>query len=281
MRSICARSKSAIIIRSCCASRMSRTIPALGYKVASEEDLDRAAAWFAHKGYPTSFPDIPYQGRTLRTCDLFGMPLDFYFRMDQADCMLRKYATYKGARIQRIDHLNCFTPDVQASLRFLYRARLPADRIYRDRRRRSAALGGVDASQGQRPRSRLHQRTRPAPASYRRVDRELARHPAHLRRDGLDRLSGQHGARSGPPRHLERVLPLYPRSRRPPRRAVHLGLSHRRSGSRAAALGACRIAQRQTLWGHPAPKSWFEEGSTFTGVPVREPVLEAQPIVAR
>jgi catechol 2,3-dioxygenase len=44
---------------------------------------------------------------------------------------------------------------------------------------------------------------------------------------------------------------------------------------------ALQDAQRQTLWGHPAPKSWFEEGSTFTGVPVSEPVLEAQPIVAR
>jgi catechol 2,3-dioxygenase len=39
--------------------------------------------------------------------------------------------------------------------------------------------------------------------------------------------------------------------------------------------------QRQTLWGHPAPKSWFEEGSPFTGVAIREPALEAQPIVAR
>jgi catechol 2,3-dioxygenase len=39
--------------------------------------------------------------------------------------------------------------------------------------------------------------------------------------------------------------------------------------------------QRQTLWGHPAPKSWFEEGSMFPGVALREPVLAAQPIVAR
>ena len=39
--------------------------------------------------------------------------------------------------------------------------------------------------------------------------------------------------------------------------------------------------QRQTLWGHPAPKSWFEEGSPFKAVPVREPVLEARPMVAR
>ena len=38
--------------------------------------------------------------------------------------------------------------------------------------------------------------------------------------------------------------------------------------------------QRATLWGHPAPQSWFEEGAAFAGVPVRTPVLAAQPIVA-
>jgi catechol 2,3-dioxygenase len=42
-----------------------------------------------------------------------------------------------------------------------------------------------------------------------------------------------------------------------------------------------RDPQRQTLWGHPAPKSGFEEGSVFPGVAVREPALAAQPIVAR
>ena len=38
--------------------------------------------------------------------------------------------------------------------------------------------------------------------------------------------------------------------------------------------------RRQTLWGHAAPASWFNEGSAFSGVAPREPVLEAQPIVA-
>lgn len=41
------------------------------------------------------------------------------------------------------------------------------------------------------------------------------------------------------------------------------------------------IPQRQTLSGHPAPNSWFEEGASFVGAPVREPALAAQPIVAR
>ncbi|WP_370689286.1 aldehyde dehydrogenase family protein, partial [Cypionkella sp.] len=38
--------------------------------------------------------------------------------------------------------------------------------------------------------------------------------------------------------------------------------------------------QRQTLWGAPAPKSWFEEGSVFAMLEPKEAVLKAQPIVA-
>src|SRR5689334_12304856 len=91
---------------------------ALGFKVASEEDLDRAAAWFKAQNLPVSFPELPHQGRTLRTADTSGMPLDFYFKMDQAPSMLQRYAVHQGARIQRIDHLNCFTPDVQTAYDF-------------------------------------------------------------------------------------------------------------------------------------------------------------------
>ena len=38
--------------------------------------------------------------------------------MDQGERMLQRYATHQGARIQRIDHINCFTPDVQTSYDF-------------------------------------------------------------------------------------------------------------------------------------------------------------------
>ena len=76
---------------------------ALGFKLASEEDLDRAADWFKRRNLPTAFPEVPYQGRTLRTADVTGMPLEFYFKMDQGERMLQRYAAYQGARIQRID----------------------------------------------------------------------------------------------------------------------------------------------------------------------------------
>jgi len=93
-------------------------VRALGFKLASDEDVDRAAFWFERRNLPTSFPDLPHQGRTLRACDIFGMPLDLYARMEQSPSMLQKYTAYQGARVQRIDHLNCFTPDVQASYDF-------------------------------------------------------------------------------------------------------------------------------------------------------------------
>mgnify|MGYP003346964647 CR=1 FL=1 len=41
-----------------------------------------------------------------------------------------------------------------------------------------------------------------------------------------------------------------------------------------------RDPRRQTLWGQPAPRSWFEEGSFYPGIPVRESTLNAKPIMA-
>ena len=38
--------------------------------------------------------------------------------------------------------------------------------------------------------------------------------------------------------------------------------------------------QRQTLWGAPAPKSWFEHGTPFDGSEPQPSDLTAQPIIA-
>ena len=38
--------------------------------------------------------------------------------------------------------------------------------------------------------------------------------------------------------------------------------------------------QRQTLWGAPAPRSWFEEGAHFAGIEPVSSTLAAQPIIA-
>src|SRR5437764_1505728 len=86
--------------------------------VLSSPSSDDTARGHEGRRLRVSWPNVPFQGRTLRTIDPVGMPIDFYFKMDRLPSMLQKYAAYQGARIQRIDHITCFTPDVQKSYDF-------------------------------------------------------------------------------------------------------------------------------------------------------------------
>jgi catechol 2,3-dioxygenase len=255
-------------------------VSVLGFKVASEEDLDRAAFWFARKGLPTSFPEMPHQGRTLRTADPLGMPLDFYFRMDQAECMIRKYAAHKGARIQRIDHINCFTPDVQQSYDF-----------YTDIGFRLTEYTETDGDDAKLWAVWMHRKGNVHDLAFTNGRGPRLHHVGVWTAGALDILhicdvmasSGFLGAMErGPGRHgISNAFFLYTRD--PDGHRVELFTSDYLTvdPDLEPLRWSLTDPQRQTLWGHPAPKSWFEEGSTFDGVPLREPVLQAQPIVAR
>ena len=256
------------------------TAHALGFKLGSEEDIDRAADWFRRQNLPVSFPEVPYQGRTLRTADPFGMPLDLYFKMDQTQHALRRYSAYQGARIQRIDHINCFTPDVQASYDFYaalgfrlteYTETDDADpKLWAVWMHRKGNVHDLAFTNGRGP--RLH-------------------HIGVWTASALDILhicdvmatNGYLAAMErGPGRHgISNAFFLYTRD--PDGHRVELFTSDYLTvdPDLEPLRWSLHDPQRQTLWGQPAPKSWFEEGTPFRGVPVREPVLAAQPVVAR
>jgi catechol 2,3-dioxygenase len=253
---------------------------ALGFKLASEEDLDRAAFWFAHKGLPTAFPETPHQGRTLRTQDPLGMPLEFYVSMEQAPRMLQRYAAYTGARIQRIDHVNCFTSDVQASHDFYaeigfrtteYTETDDADaRLWAVWMHRKGNLHDIAFTNGRGP--RLHHigvwNTGPLDILH---ACDLMATSGHLA--NMERGPGRHG--------IGNAFFLYIRDPEGHRMELFSSDYLTVDPDFEPLRWTLSDPQRQTLWGHPAPKSWFEQGSTFPGVPVRDPVLAAQPIVAR
>jgi len=77
----------------------------IGFKVGSDEELDKAAVYFNKIGQSTEWVTKHAQGRTLHTTDPFGVPLEFYFEMERGENLLQKYQLYRGARIQRIDHV--------------------------------------------------------------------------------------------------------------------------------------------------------------------------------
>jgi catechol 2,3-dioxygenase len=253
----------------------------IAFKVGSEDDLDCAAAWFKRRNLPTSFPEVPYQGRTLRTADTTGMPLEFYFKMDQSERMLQRYTAYQGARIQRIDHINCFTPDVQASYDFYTELgfRLTEYTETDDTRdpklwavwlHRKGNVHDLAFTNGRGPRLHHIGVWAAGPLDILHLCDVMAT-SGYL--PNMERGPGRHG--------ISNAFFLYIRD--PDGHRIELFTSDYLTvdPDLEPLRWSLTDPQRQTLWGHPAPKSWFEEGSEFSSVPVRDPVLEARPVVAR
>jgi catechol 2,3-dioxygenase len=276
LRGVEERNHHAIVLR----KAREPTVTALGFKLASEDELDHAAAWFRARNLPITFPEVPFQGRTLRTADAFGMPLDFYFKMDQAPSMLQRYAAHQGARIQRIDHLNCFTPDVQASYDF-----------YTDLGFRLTEYTETEDAPAKLWAVWLHRKGNVHDLAFTNGRGPRLHHIGVWTAGALDILhicdvmatSGYlANMERGPGRHgISNAFFLYVRD--PDGHRIELFTSDYLTvdPDLAPIRWTLRDPQRQTLWGHAAPKSWFEEGTCFTGVPLREPALAAQPIVAR
>jgi catechol 2,3-dioxygenase len=255
-------------------------IRALGFKVASDADLDLAVAWFEERKLPVAFPDVPHQSRTLRTEDPFGMPLEFYVRMDLVPSLLQRYACHRGARIQRIDHLNCFTPDVQTSYDFFTRLGFRLTE-YTETDGDDAKLWAVW----------LHRKGNVHDLAFTNGFGPRLHHIGLWTAGAADILhicdvmatSGWlANMERGPGRHgISNAFFLYIRD--PDGHRVELFASDYLTvdPDLEPIRWSLQDPQRQTLWGHPAPKSWFEEGSAFAGAAVREPVMAPRPVVAR
>jgi catechol 2,3-dioxygenase len=208
------------------------------------------------------------------------MPLELYARMEQAPSMLQRYAAYRGARIQRIDHINCFTPDVQASYDF-----------YADLGFRLTEYTETDDPEPLLWAVWLHRKGNVHDLAFTNGHGPRLHHIGVWTAGALDILhicdvmatSGfLANMERGPGRHgISNAFFLYVRD--PDGHRVELFTSDYLTvdPDLEPIRWSLRDPQRQTLWGHPAPKSWFEEGSLFVGTSVHEPVLAAQPIVAR
>ena len=90
----------------------------LGYKVFDEEQLDKAEFYFKSKEISTSWIERPYQGKTLLTTDIHGIPIEFYYQMERLPTIHQKYKLYNGVKPLRIDHFNVFSTNVDESVEF-------------------------------------------------------------------------------------------------------------------------------------------------------------------
>lgn len=250
----------------------------LGFKVFDEENLEKAAHFFKSKDLPVEWVERPYQSRTFRTRDNFGTPLEFYARMDRLEPIHQKYALYKGVKPLRIDHFNCFTPDVDASVAFYneigfrvteYTEDEVSGRLWAAWTHRKGGVHDIAFTNGRGP--RLHHTAFWVPTPLNIIDLlDLMATTGWI--DNIERGPGRHG--------ISNAFFLYIRDPDGHRIEIYCSDYQTVDPDLEPIKWDLKDPQRQTLWGAPAPRSWFEEGSLFVGAEVQEPSLAAQPIIA-
>ncbi len=254
------------------------SVNVLGFKLFDEPDLDKAADWFAAQGLPVEWVERPFQARTLRTRDAFGIPLEFYVKMDRLAPIHQHYKLYNGVKPLRIDHFNMFSSDVDASIAFYnsigfrvteYTEDAETGRAWAAWMHRKGGVHDVAFTNGTGP--RLHHTAFWVPTPLNIIDLlDLMSTTGYLA--NIERGPGRHG--------ISNAFFLYVRDPDGHRIEIYCSDYQTVDPDHEPIKWDLKDPQRQTLWGAPAPKSWFEEGSVFEGADLTESVLKAQPIIA-
>jgi len=250
----------------------------VGFKVFADEDLDSAATFLTGRGLPVRWVNVPFQGRTLRTTDPLGMPIEFYHHMDRLPTIHQKYSLYGGARPLRIDHCNFFSNNVASAVEFYnaigfrlteYTATEDTSDLWAAWMHRKGGVHDVAFTNGAGP--RLHHIAFWVASPMNIIDfLDLMATTGYV--GNIERGPGRHG--------IANAFFLYIRD--PDGNRIELYCSDYQTvdSDHEPIRWNLHDPQRQTLWGAPAPRSWFEEGTTFAGAAVREAKLKATPIVA-
>lgn len=250
----------------------------LGFKVWDEPDLDRAEAWFKARGLPTAWIDRPYMGRVLSARDPFGVPLEFYAKMDRLPPIHQKYKLYHGVKPLRIDHFNLFSSNVDDSVAFYndmgfrvteYTADDETDWTWAAWMHRKGGVHDIAFTNGTGP--RLHHTAFWVPTPLNIIDLlDLMSTTGYL--ENIERGPGRHG--------ISNAFFLYVRDKDGHRTEIYCSDYQTCDPDLEPIRWSLKDPQRQTLWGAPAPRTWFELGSMFDGAELKDSDLKAQPIIA-
>ncbi|CAN1541847.1 HpaD, 3,4-dihydroxyphenylacetate 2,3-dioxygenase [Paracoccaceae bacterium] len=254
------------------------SVGVLGFKVWEDEDLDRAEAWFKARDLPVAWIERPFMGRTLRTRDPWGIPLEFYATMDRLPTIHQQYKLYRGVKPLRIDHFNMFASDVDASVAFYgamgfrlteYTADEITGRTWAAWMHRKGGVHDVAFTNGTGP--RLHHTAFWVPTPLNIIDLlDLMSTTGYLA--NIERGPGRHG--------ISNAFFLYIRDNDGHRTEIYCSDYQTVDPDLEPIRWSLTDPQRQTLWGTAAPRSWFELGSTFDGADLRDSDLKSQPIIA-
>jgi catechol 2,3-dioxygenase len=254
------------------------TVEVMGFKTFEEMDLDKAETYFKGKGSPTSWVNRPYQGKTLLTSDNMGIPLEFYHKMDRLEPIHQKYALYRGVKPLRIDHFNCFSHDVDASVEFYndfgfrvteYTEDSESNKLWAAWMHRKGGVHDMAFTNGTGP--RLHHVAFWVPTPLNIIDLlDLMATTGYV--NNIERGPGRHG--------ISNAFFLYILDPDGHRIEIYCSDYQTVDPDLEPIKWDLQDPQRQTLWGAPAPESWFKHGTEFVGIETKDSSIKASPIIA-
>jgi 3,4-dihydroxyphenylacetate 2,3-dioxygenase len=242
----------------------------IGFRVAGEDDLDRMKARFAELGLPARWAgnDMLGQGRTLRVLDPLGFTIDYYAAIETVPWLVQHYHLHKGASPTRIDHVNVLTPDAQKGYDW-YTQELgfgcaeytesepPEPRIWASWLFRKATVHDIAVMTGAGPAAHHVGFSLPDPLAIIRACDMLA---GAGYADSLERGPARHG--------ISNALFVYVRDPDGNRFELYTGDYLTGDMSAEPIRWSLNNPVRQTFWGAPPPRRWFEEAmavETFDG----------------
>lgn len=198
--------------------------------------------------------------------------------MERLPPIHQKYGLYTGVKPLRIDHFNCFSDDVDASVQFYnslgfriteYTENEDRTRLWAAWMHRKGGVHDMAFTHGVGP--RLHHVAFWVPTPLNIIDLlDLMATTGYV--GNIERGPGRHG--------ISNAFFLYVLDPDGHRIEIYCSDYLTVDPDHEPIRWDLRDPQRQTLWGAAAPRSWFEHGTPFAGTPARQPAYEAAPIIA-
>ena len=257
-------------------SNKTSTCRSIGYRVLTNDDLQKAYDYFSERGDNVKFVDQAFQGLTLQVTDGVSVPLEFCAEMEQSTCRMQNFHHHAGGKLAFFDHIQIATPDVAGAYQWYsdlgfrlseYTAADGTDEMWGVWLKRKNNTQDVVFSNGAGP--QLHH------FAYHTPEIANVIHAADVMASlglagSMDRAPGRHG--------IGNAFFIYFRD--PDGHRVEIFTSHYNfiDVDHAPKRWDLSDTTRSQLWGFPAPKKWFYEATTFEDVPITPPTMAAAPV---
>lgn len=254
----------------------------LAFKVSSFEDLKKLENLFVKKELDTQWIEKDYevgQGKALRVQDPLGFPIEFYCEMQKVDWLLQKYHLYRGAKILRLDHFNVHVPDVEYAYKWyleelnfkcieITETEENPPRIWAAWLRRKHTTHDIALMTGWGP--RVHHIAFAVPDRVAIMDcADILASKDYI--SSMERGPGRHG--------ITNAFFLYLRDFDGNRIELYTGDYLTADPDWEPIKWKLNDPKRQTFWGAPAPKSWFDEAMLVKNIKNRSFIEIKKPVI--